>query len=217
MKKRKINYSNVIITGLIALLVILVIVAGIMVYGIIKETFGKGSKKEVEVVDNIEKYGYQLTENNTDYYKKLYYELKEVLNDETSETFDEEYASLVARLFVADFYDLNSKLNKTDIGGVQFVYTNYQETFKNFASDVTGIYYYVENNIYGDREQKLPIVKEVTVTEITNINYVYNDINDSNAYQVKLYIDYEEDFEYPKHATVVLIHSNNKIEVVKMN
>ena len=217
MKKRKLNYSNITISALSIILVVLIVITGILAYGIIKDTFGKKGEKEVEIVDNIGNYGYQLTENNTEYFKSLYYELKDVLNDEESESFDEDYASLVARLFVADFYDLNSKLNKTDIGGVQFVYTGYQGTFKDFASDINGIYYYVENNIYGDREQALPTVKDVSITEINNISYTYKDINDANAYQVKLYIEYTEDLGYPKYVTLVLVHSNNKIEVVKMN
>lgn len=217
MKKRKLNYSNVIICGLAIFLVIMLIITGVLAYGIIKDMFGKEETKEVEIVDNIGEYGYELTENNTEYFESLYYELKDVLNNKESETFDSDYASLVARLFVADFYDLNSKLNKTDVGGVQFVYKSYRETFKQFASDANGIYYYVENNIYGDREQELPIVKEVTVTETTNIPYTYEDINDTNAYQIKLYIEYEKDLGYPKHATVTLIHTDDKIEVVKMN
>lgn len=217
MKKRKINYSNIIIAGLTIFLIIMLIITGVLVYGLIKDTFGSKPGEEVVIVDNIGEYGYELTENNTEYFESLYYELKDVLNNKESETFDSDYASLVARLFVADFYDLNSKLNKTDIGGVQFVYESYRETFKSFASDANGIYYYVENNIYGDREQKLPTVKDVTITEVNNITYTYEDINDTNAYQIKLYIEYEEDLGYPAHATVTLIHANNKIEVVKMN
>lgn len=217
MKKRKLNYNNITIGALAAILVILVAITSVLAYGIVKDTFGKNRKKEVEIVDIIGNYGYQLTENNTEYFKSLYYELKDVLNHEESESFDEDYASLVARLFVTDFYDLNSKLNKTDIGGVQFVYTGYQDTFKDFASDINGIYYYVENNIYGDRKQVLPTVKDVSITEITNISYTYKNINDNNAYQVKLYIEYGEDLGYPKYVTLVLVHSNNKIEVVKMN
>lgn len=217
MKKRKIKVSNIIIVGLAILLIILIIITGIMAYGIIKDMFGSKSSEEVVIVDNISDYDYELTENHTDYFESLYYDLKDVLNNETSETFDLDYATLVAQLFTADFYDLNSKLNKTDIGGVQFIYDSYRDSFRNFASDVNGIYYYVENNIYGEREQKLPIVKDVSVTDVTNINYAYEDINDSNAYQIKLYITYEEDLGYPSHATVTLVHHDKKIEVIKVN
>ena len=144
MKKKKIKYDNVIIFGLIGLLVLLLLITGILIFGIYKDTFG--SKADgVEIIDTIDVYGYQLTENNTDYYKDLFNELKELLSNEDYS--DKEYAELVAKMFVADFYDLNSKLNKNDVGGYQFVYEGYQETFKKFASDVNGVYYYVDSNV----------------------------------------------------------------------
>ncbi len=217
MKKRKYKYSNIIITILVILLVLLIIITSMLGYGLIKDLTGKKNTQKVEIVDNIESYDYHLTENNTKYYKDLYSDLKDVLNNEDSETFEDDYASLISQLFVADFYDLNSKLNKTDIGGVQFIYEGYEETFKNFASDQTGIYYYVENNTYGERDQKLPEVKEVTVNEITNTTYKYQDINDENAYQVKLYIEYKEALGYPENVTLVLVHNGKKLEVVSVS
>ena len=54
-----------------------------------------------------------MTENHTDYYKDLFKELKDLLSKEDYS--DSKYAELVSKLFVADFYDLNSKLNKNDI------------------------------------------------------------------------------------------------------
>lgn len=213
MKKKKIKYDNVIIFGLIGLLVLLLLITGILVFGIYKDTFG--SKTEgVEIVDTIDKYEYQLTENHTDYYKDLFKELKDLLSKEDYS--DSKYAELVSKLFVADFYDLNSKLNKNDIGGYQFVYKGYQESFKRFASDVNGIYYYVENNIYGDRKQELPVIKEVSITSITNVPYAYGSISDTDAYSVTVSITYKKDLGYPKSVDLILIHSNDKIEVVEM-
>ena len=214
MKKKKIKYDNVVIFGLIGLLVLLLLITGVLVFGIYKDTFG--SKTEgVEILDTIDKYGYQLTENNTDYYKELFNELKKLLSEEDYS--DKEYAELVAKLFVADFYDLNSKLNKNDVGGYQFVYEGYQESFKNYASDVNGVYYYVENNIYGDRKQDLPVVKEVSITSISSVPYAYGSISDTDAYSVTVSITYKKDLGYPKSVDLILIHSNDKIEVVEMN
>ena len=213
MKKKKIKYDNVIIFGLIGLLVLLLLITGILIFGIYKDTFG--SKVDgVEIIDTIDVYGYQLTENNTDYYKDLFNELKELLSNEDYS--DKEYAELVAKMFVADFYDLNSKLNKNDVGGYQFVYEGYQETFKKFASDVNGVYYYVENNIYGDRKQELPVVKEVKVTSITSTPYAYGSIADTDAYSVTVSITYKKDLGYPKSVDLILIHAHDKIEVVEM-
>ena len=81
MKKRKLNYSNVIICALVVFLVIMLIITGVLAYGIIKDMFGKDNTKEVEIVDNIGEYGYELTENNTKYFEDLYYELIDVLNN----------------------------------------------------------------------------------------------------------------------------------------
>lgn len=213
MKKKKIKYDNVVIFGLIGLLVLLLLITGILVFGIYKDTFGS-NVEGVEIVDTIDKYGYQLTENHTDYYKDLFNELKDLLSKEDYS--DSEYAELVAKMFVADFYDLNSKLNKNDIGGYQFVYEGYQDTFKRFASDVNGVYYYVENNIYGDRKQDLPVIKEVSIESINNVPYAYGSISDTDAYSVTVSITYKKDLGYPKSVDLILIHSNDKIEVVEM-
>lgn len=213
MKKKKIKYDNVVIFGLIGLLVLLLLITGILVFGIYKDTFGS-NVEGVEIVDTIDKYGYQLSENHTDYYKDLFNELKDLLSKEDYS--DSEYVELVAKMFVADFYDLNSKLNKNDIGGYQFVYEGYQDTFKRFASDVNGVYYYVENNIYGDRKQDLPVIKEVSIESINNVPYAYGSISDTDAYSVTVSITYKKDLGYPKSVDLILIHSNDKIEVVEM-
>lgn len=213
MKKKKIKYDNVVIFGLIGLLVLLLLITGILVFGIYKDTFGS-NVEGVEIVDTIDKYGYQLSENHTDYYKDLFNELKDLLSKEDYS--DSEYAELVAKMFVADFYDLNSKLNKNDIGGYQFVYEGYQDTFKRFASDVNGVYYYVENNIYGDRKQDLPVIKEVSIESINNVSYAYGSISDTDAYSVTVSITYKKDLGYPNSVDLILIHSNDKIEVVEM-
>lgn len=215
MKKEKNMTSKKIIIGLSISLALLIIIAGILFIGILKDVLGNNRAEEVEIVDTIDTYEYKLTENNTDYFESLYYELKDELALEVKN--DDKYAELVTKLFIADFYDLNSKLNKNDIGGVQFIYDKYQSTFIKSANDINGIYYYVDNNIYGEREQELPIVKDVSVEETLKINYTYGDINDSNAYQIKVYITYEEDLGYPKNATVTLVHNNDKIEIVKVN
>ncbi len=215
MKKEKNMTIKKIIIGLSISLALLIIIAGILFIGILKDVLGNNRAEEVEIVDTIDTYEYKLTENNTDYFESLYYELKDELALEVRN--DDKYAELVTKLFIADFYDLNSKLNKNDIGGVQFIYDKYQSTFIKSANDINGIYYYVDNNIYGEREQELPIVKDVSVEETLKINYTYGDINDSNAYQIKVYITYEEDLGYPKNATVTLVHNNDKIEIVKVN
>lgn len=214
-QKSKIKYDNILLVICISIFVLLLIVVGIMATGLIKDLKG-GKSQSVEIVDQMKDYGYHLTDNNSDYFKKLYYELKDLIEKKDQEDFEKKYASLVAKLFVADFYDLNSKLDKTDVGGIQFVWKSYQEEFKNFATDPTGIYYYVENNVYGKRTQQLPSVKEVEVESIESINYSEKDLKDENAYRITVSISYKKDLGYAESCTLTLLHNENKLEVIEM-
>ena len=193
---------------LIGLLVTLVVLA--------KNTFKKdsGEVKETKVVDSLDEYEYYLTDNNTEYYKSLYDELKKVLNSD--EIDDEAYATLIAKMFAADFYDLNSKLSKSDVGGVQFILTDYQNDFVKKATSSNGVYYYVESNLYDERDQELPKVKNVEVVSLKNMPYKFDKINDDKAYQINLKLEYEEDLDYPKTVALKLIHVNNRIYVAEV-
>lgn len=207
-KKRRVKVN--LILGLIV-----VILVGIMIYCIFDIFINIKTKTQttVEVLDKIEGYDYELNENDSAYFKSLFTNLKEAL--ETEEIDEEEYASLVSQLFISDFYSLDCSLNKNDIGGIQFVYTPYQQDFVSKAK--TSVYNYVENNIYGDRKQELPMVTEVTVDDIKVEEYSFeNDITDSNAYVVNVSIKYEKELNYPKEVTLVLIHNENKLEIAQM-
>ena len=155
-KKRKLKKS----VKVLIILFVVVLIAGII---FIFKPFHKSEEvKKVKVEDSLEKYGYVLNENETAYYKDLFKQLKSVLNKDDVD--EEEYATLVGKLFLADFYNLDNKITKNDIGGVQFVYEPYRTDFSKFA--VESIYHYVENSLYEKRDQELP---EVTSVEISNI------------------------------------------------
>ena len=87
---------------------------------------------QIKIVDNIEKYGYNLYENKTDLYKNKFNELKEVLNKE--EIDEKKYSEILAELFVIDFYDLNSKVTNTDVGGLDFVFEDIKFEVLNILS-----------------------------------------------------------------------------------
>lgn len=207
-KKKRINFKTIIII----ILVILVICLGFCVKDIIS-VLNSGTK-QVEILSNIEKYNYILNENDSEYFKEKFMLLKEEL--EKDEINEENYASLISELFVIDFFSLDSSINKNDVGGVQFVYKDYQEDFVKYAKE--GIYKYVENNIYNDREQELPLVKSTEIESIEEQSVTFeNDVKDDKAYVVKVLIEYEEDLEYPKEVELTIIHSNDKLEIAKMN
>lgn len=171
------------------------------------------ANNEVKTLSTIDKYGYTLNENDSPYFKSLFEKLKTCL--ESDEVDEEEYAKLLSELFVVDFYSLDYSLSKSDIGGIQFVYSDYQSSFTSKAKDT--IYSYVESNIYGKRNQELPNVKKVSVSNIEQKEYSGKKEKDEKAYYVDLKIEYDKDLEYPEEVSLVLIHKNDKLQVVKMN
>ena len=192
--KRKLKKDNILIICLFVILIILVI--SLLIMG--KNIFSGNKKaaKEAKIVDKLESYDYYLTEEDID---------------------EEAYATLVAKLFTADFYDLNSKISKTDVGGTQFILKAYRNTFIQTATDINGIYYYVDSNIYGKRNQELPVVEDVEVVSLKNMTYKYKVINDEKAYKIDVKITYKEDLDYPKSVSLVLIHNDNKLEIVEVS
>lgn len=213
-KKLRLKKDNIVICIVGVILLGLIITLVVMV----KDTFKTKEEPTVEakVVDKIDdKYGYYLTENNTDYYKELYNELKKVLTAE--ELDDDKYATLVSQMFVADFYDLNSKLSKSDVGGVQFFYKGFQDEFVKSASDSNGIYYYVKSNLFGERNQELPEVVKTEVVSLKNLSYKYLKIDDEKAYKATVNVTYKKDLGYPKTVVVTLAHFQDKLIITDVN
>jgi glutamate synthase domain-containing protein 2 len=128
---------------------------------------------------------------------------------------EEEYAKIMSKMFIADFYSLDCAINKNDVGGTQFVYKDYQNDFESYAKDT--VYRYVENNIYKNRKQSLPNVEKVSVSKIEQDDYETEVASDDKAYYVTLKIAYKEDLQYPTESNLILIHSNDKLEIAAMN
>ena len=193
-------------------LIILSAVLVILVIIILTFLF-KDKKSENNYLDEIKEYGYYLEDSKTNYYQSLFTELKNTLDTESVD--EEAYARLISQMFVADFFDLNSKISKNDVGGTMFVYTDYQSSFEALAKE--GIYHYVKNNFDNNRKQNLPKVEEVKITDLETREYDYLDETDENAYFVEAEITYKEDLEYQREVSLVLVHVNNKLEIVKMS
>ena len=199
--------------GIIILLVI-VLILGIGIIVLKKKNKKKPAivVPQVEVIDSIDTFDYKLNDNETEYYKELFNSLKDLLSNDDYD--EEEYASLVGKLFLCDFYDLNSKVMKSDVGGTQFVYSSYRENFEKGAIDT--VYKAVESNVYGDRNQVLPIVTGVEVSSIYSDSFSYNYDIDYDAYYLNMNISYETDLDYPTSVSLVLIHNEDKLEIAKM-
>ena len=108
---------------------------------------------------------------------------------------EEKYATLETQIFISEFFTLSNKVNRSDVGGIQFVYKDYQESFTKLAME--GMYHYVENNIYGDRKQELPEVVNVDVINTEQKEYILSDdVTDEKAYYVDVTINYAKDVFY---------------------
>lgn len=188
------------------LIIVIVAIIGAILYV-------DNSKKEepikIKSVDKIEGYDYTLSSNATKYYKSLFKELKQVLEDD--EIDEAKYADLVTKLFVCDFYNLDNKLNKNDIGGVQFVYKDFREDFKKLAAD--SIY---KNVLYGERKESLPIVTNVSTEKKDGLSFKYGDNNDEKAYKIGFEISYKDDQGYQETGDIILIHNDKKLEIAAL-
>lgn len=198
---------------LLIFLVILVIVLGILAFK--DKIFGtKENVKEVKVVNKIEKYGYTLKENKPKAYKKMFGELKKIL--EAKEVDEEAYVKKISEMFIYDFYSLNDKTAKTDIGGVEFVYGDF---LPNFLQNAQNTYYkYVENNIYNNRNQNLPVVSDIEVLSVEETPFAYGDKTDEEAYKVSVKWSYtdSEFSSYQNEADIIFIHDDIKLSLVEL-
>ena len=208
-KKRKLKKKRIIIA-----MVVLVAIIAVASFGVYQICFNKKEAKTVvTVTDKIANGYYSITDEATKYSKDLFSKLKKELSKDSVD--EEKYAKLETQLFMSELFTLSNKVNRNDVGGVQFVYKDYQESFTKEAME--GLYHYVENDIYGDRKQELPEVVNVDVINVEQKEYTLNDeVTDDKAYYIDVTMNYAKDLGYQKSATVVLIHNGKRLDIVKM-
>jgi len=198
-------------TLLVLILLLIIAVVGIILY---KNLTNKAEVKEVKIVNEIKKYGYKLKDTKTQKYKDMFSELKEILSAKKVD--EEEYVRKISEMFIYDFYSLEDKTAKTDIGGVDFVYSEIADNFLQNAQDT--YYKYVESNIYNNRNQSLPVVSEITIESVEQEEYAYGEKNDSEAYKVTVSWNYTDDSftDYQKEAELIFIHDDIKLCLVEL-
>ena len=157
-----------------------------------------------EVSDRIDKYGYSLNKNVTDYYKDEFNKLKNLSNEE-------EIAKQVAKLFVIDLFSMDYKINKYEVTSAQYFYSDKRDMHRNKVMD--NLYNLMEDNSYGDRKQKLPEVTNVEVSDVKKDNYSLGD-KKVDSYVVNLTISYKENLGYDTKGEVILVKDNDNISVV---
>ena len=191
-------------TVLIVLAVILVIVVG--GFAVYKLVFDKEEKvkQEIKEIDNLKDYGYTLTDNDSKYFKSEFEELKKIINGK--EIDEETYVTQVAKMYAIDLYSLNTKVNKYDIGGLEYYHVNKNDMYELKVTDT--LYSIVLDNTFGDRKQELPEVSGVEVLNVKESTYKLGD-KKVGSYEVQLTLTYVKDMGYDKNVTVTLVKEND--------
>lgn len=167
-----------------------------------------------KTVDSIDEYGYTLNDRHPEIYRNYFNKLKKELSSDSVN--EENYVTLISKLFIIDLYSLDIRIDSNDIGGIEFVYEPILESYEAKVKDT--IYLYMDSNLYGDRKQDLPIVSDVSVDQINTVSYYYNDgkNTDDKAYEVSVSWSYKEDLGYQDTAKLYFIHDNNKLVLVEI-
>ena len=223
-KKEKGNGMPDALRYFLFILVVVGVISGIG-YGAFVLLDSKEEKEPVkEVVKTNEKeivgYGIFIDDSDTTLYKTEF----DALN--TNLTSDEinydEYAKSIAKMFIIDLYTIKNKINKYDVGGLEFVYEPARENYTTNVIDT--IYKYVEDNGNGEREQTLPVVKSINVDSFEKTKFTIDkdkknkkDDKTFDAYKVKLTWSYSLDLGYDTTGEVIVINDNNKLYVVEKN
>ncbi len=209
MKKKKKMKKKVKVTLIIVIILILLIIGGLCYYWF----FYNKNDNEVKIVNKIKGYGYVLKDSKSKKYKELFNKLDKVLEKDPVD--EEKYVKLISRMFLLDFYSLDEKVAKTDVGGVDFVYGDAVTDFLENSEDT--VYKYVESDLYKQRKQTLPVVTDVVIDEVKKEEFTYGDKIDSDAYLVKATLKYKHDknMGYPKTATLRFVHDGKKLSLVE--
>lgn len=214
-KKKKEMSNGVRISIFTFIIVVVISLIGFGAYKLLADSSGEDKPKTLkknEVV--ISGYGIYIDDSDTDLYREEFNKLRD--NLEGGSINYDDYASSVAKLFVIDLYTIKNKINKYDIGGVDFVYGGALDNYKDNVTDT--IYKYVEDNTNGDRTQQLPVVKSVTINNVEKSKYkIESENKEYDSYKFRLSWSYSVELGYDTTGEVIVINKDNKMYVVEKN
>lgn len=199
---KKINKIQKVIAVIMLLVIIGIVICMLNIF-----IFGKNSNNSLKKDQTI-KFDYISYSRDTDIYKQIFNKLKETLD--SSEIDYNKYAEYITELFVIDFYTIDNKNNKNDIGGLQFIKKDMIDNFKLNATNT--VYKYIEN--ISNRDQELPVVKSVSLTKIESSTYKIDD-NEYTSYVVNLNWEYTKDLGYDSVGTFTLIKDGEQLYIVE--
>lgn len=211
-KISKLNKRKILIFILVVILAVLLVIFAL--------NLGKREDtKQKKVVDKIDKFSYTVSETDTKLFKDKFKELKKVLS--SKEIDNKKYAKLISELFVIDFYTLDNKITKNDVGGAQFVYESYKADFIDSARD--SIYKQVKSNLDNNRNQSLPEVETINVVSVEEVNpseifksEEFKDVTDDEAYEINLNWTYKNNDDFQKEATIIVVKDGDKLSIGKL-
>lgn len=192
----------------ISFLVLLYALGG-MVYYFINQT---PTPQEEKPIAKISGYSYQLKANATQLMKDEFQVLKKLL--EGKEIDEEVYAKSVGKLFIIDLYTLGNKLNKYDVGGIQYVLPTGLDNFKLNVKDT--LYKYIEDNTDGKRTQTLPEVKTINVLDIEATTYEIEKTAYS-GYKINYEWTYIKNLGYDASGELIIIKEDKYYYVAEKN
>lgn len=180
---------------------------------LVYQIFLKGSDEketETKVLDTIKNYNYNLEDRDTTLYKEEFKALKTNLT--SGDINYDDYAKSITKLYIIDLYTLDNKLNKYDVGGKEFVNSNALDNYIVKVEDT--LYKYIEDNTYKQRNQDLPTVKSINITDFKTTAYSLNNIS-YESYEVTLTWAYNKTNTYDTSAKIIIIKDNNKLSIVE--
>ena len=172
-----------------------------LVYHVYNSFFNKPTEAtKPKVVDEIKTFNYALSEKEVD---------------------NKKYAETVAKLFIIDFFSLDNKTSKNDIGGVQFVYSKFKTDFVDYARN--SIYKRVNNKIDSKEKQNLPLVDEIKVDSVEEVvpsqifeHQDFAEDNEADAYEVSLSWSYKNGDDFQTSTVLTLVKDGSKLSIAKM-
>lgn len=203
--KRKRTLRNILLV--LAIIVVLAIITLVVYNAFFKKEVK--TKVEIKILDSLDDYGYTLSDNDTALFKTEFENMKKNLN---SDDFNEdEYVKSISKMFVIDLYTLNNKVNKYDIGGLEYYYSDKRTMYETKVMDT--LYSTLIDNTYGDRKQQLPEVNGVEVVSLEKVTYKLGETkNECNL--AKLNWTYVKDMGYDNKGSVVLCKEGIRWSVV---
>lgn len=197
---------------IVGILIILLGVGGYFGYRYFKNKNTNTPINKIEVLDSITSYDYHLEDRDGELYKDTFFQLKDLL-EKSSTIDDKKYAEYLTTLFLVDFYTLENKISKYDVGSLDFLYPEEKEKFQKKAMDT--IYKLIQDNSTHTRKQELPTVTKVEITKIEETTYKKGEKN-LPGYILDVSMTYQKDLGYDKKVKVTLTKEENKLYVVNL-